>query len=116
MRTHRRFFTAAGALLSALVIVSTPRPAAAQTFAPAGPPPNWKKLLPGVSPSARAAHAMAYDPVSKKVVLFGGYDATSYLGDTWSFDGTTWTREMPQVSPPPAPPPRWPTTPRPGAS
>ena len=71
-------------------------------FAPAsGSPPTWKKLSPAVSPSARAAHATAYDPVSGKVVIFGGYDHVDYLDETWTFDGATWTRETPPSSPPP---------------
>jgi len=38
--------------------------------------------------------SMVYDPTLKKTVLFGGYDATnsSYLDQTWTWDGTTWTR------------------------
>src|SRR6185503_9338866 len=70
-------------------------------FAPALPPPTWKKLSPAVSPSARAGHAIAYEPVSGKVVIFGGYDDANYLDETWSFDGTTWTQETPPSSPPP---------------
>jgi hypothetical protein len=31
-------------------------------------------------------------------VLFGGYD-TSFLGDTWTWDGTTWTQDFPATSP-----------------
>ena len=44
-------------------------------------------------PPARAAAQMAYDSVTRKVVLFGGYNGTNYLGDTWLWDGTTsqWT-------------------------
>ncbi len=61
----------------------------------------WKRLSPTVSPSPRAAFAMAYDPVSARVVLFGGYDETVYLNETWTFDGTTWTQQTPAVSPPP---------------
>jgi hypothetical protein len=36
---------------------------------------------------------MAYDTVTHKVVLFGGYDGRNYLGDTWLWDGATsqWT-------------------------
>jgi hypothetical protein len=61
----------------------------------------WVKITPAQSPSARAGFAMAYDPVSRKIVLFGGSNATNYFGDTWTFDGTTWTREITQVSPSP---------------
>jgi len=44
--------------------------------------------------------ACAYDPVSHKVVIFSGYDASSYLQETWTYDGSTWTLESPPVSPP----------------
>ena len=27
-----------------------------------------------------------------KVILFGGYDGTAVVGDTWIYDGTTWTQ------------------------
>ncbi len=60
---------------------------------------NWTKLSPATSPSARLGPAMAYDPVSKKIVLFGGF-GTAYLNDTWTFDGTTWTKQHPSVAPP----------------
>ncbi|MDT7831086.1 kelch repeat-containing protein [Flavobacteriaceae bacterium S356] len=38
---------------------------------------------------ARDHHAMAYDPDSKKIMLFGGYNK-GYLGDTWSWNGKKW--------------------------
>ena len=61
---------------------------------------NWTKLSPATSPSARSYPAMAYDPVSKKVVLFGGYGAGGFLNDTWTFDGKTWTKVKTPVAPP----------------
>jgi Galactose oxidase, central domain len=61
---------------------------------------TWKKLAPATAPKARAYPAMAYDPVSKKVVLFGGYDSSGVdLNDTWTFDGTTWTKMKTAVAP-----------------
>src|SRR5256885_10447558 len=44
---------------------------------------------------------MAYDAITQKVVLFGGYNGTKYLGDTWLWDGKTsrWTRATPTHSP-----------------
>ena len=51
---------------------------------------TWKRLHTATSFTARAGFASAYDPVSKKIVLFGGLDSTGQLGDTWTFDGTTW--------------------------
>src|SRR5882672_3746761 len=64
----------------------------------------WSKLSPGRSPPVRARHAMAYDLARRKIVLFGGNSlANGTVGDTWEWDGTTWT----QISPPsPTPAPR----------
>ena len=42
---------------------------------------------------------MAYDPIRRKMVLFGG-SATGDLGDTWEFDGTDWSQVTPGTSPP----------------
>jgi len=61
---------------------------------------NWKKLSPTTSPSARSYPAMAYDPVSKKIVLFGGAGSSAFLNDTWTFDGSTWTKIQTSVAPP----------------
>jgi hypothetical protein len=71
---------------------------------PARPPLlGWIQLSPTNSPPARSYLAMTYDPVSEKVIMFGGYDANTntYLNDTWEFDGATWTQVMTN-SPPPA--------------
>jgi hypothetical protein len=45
---------------------------------------------------------MAYDSVSQKVVLYGGFDGANYLGDTWLWDGRTsqWTQAAPAHQPP----------------
>jgi hypothetical protein len=61
---------------------------------------TWTKLSPSTSPTPRTFAAMAYDPVSKKMVLFGGL-AQTYLNDTWTFDGTKWTHEKTPVGPSP---------------
>ncbi|MBV9103016.1 MAG: hypothetical protein JO060_05450 [Candidatus Eremiobacteraeota bacterium] len=61
--------------------------------------PTWMKITTRDRPSRRAAFAMAYDPVSKKVVLFGGYSGSSYLADTWTFDGASWQLQHPSTSP-----------------
>jgi tetratricopeptide (TPR) repeat protein len=50
----------------------------------------WKRLSPKVGPKPRNDHAMAYDPVRKRVILFGGRDATGLLDDTWEWDGQAW--------------------------
>ncbi len=48
---------------------------------------TWTQKFPANSPSARHRHAMAYDPNSQLVVLYGG---GSSFQDTWTWDGTNW--------------------------
>ncbi len=55
-------------------------------------------------PSARYGHAMAYDESRGVTVLFGGFLCDSafcspgggplFFGDTWEWDGTTWTERI----------------------
>ena len=61
----------------------------------------WSEKAPSVSPSARYGHAMAYDPVNNKVVLYGGYNGT-YLNDTWLYDVVKdqWTEIYRESLPP----------------
>ena len=61
---------------------------------------NWVQLSPATSPPARSYLAMAYDPVSGKIVMFGGFDGNAYLNDTWTFDGVTWTQVTANTPPP----------------
>jgi hypothetical protein len=35
---------------------------------------------------------MAYDARRGHMILFGGIGAGGFLGDTWSWDGSRWTR------------------------
>jgi hypothetical protein len=46
------------------------------------------------------AHAMAYDWVRDRVVLFGGAGALGRLADTWEWDGVTWIAMAPAHAPP----------------
>ena len=66
-------------------------PAYAQT-------PDWVQMTPANSPSDRSQHAMAYDSVIQKVVLFGGRDGST-LNDTWKYDGVDWTQVATANSP-----------------
>ena len=43
---------------------------------------------------------MTYDAASRKVIVFGGFDGTTYLNDTWTFDGISWTQVAVSPSPP----------------
>lgn len=51
---------------------------------------RWTQLAPPQSPAGRAWHAMAFDAARGRTVLHGGYAGTEF-GDTWTFDGLTWT-------------------------
>jgi len=52
--------------------------------------PDWTQVTTASSPSARYDHAMVYDSVRGKVVMFGGL-GSGYLNDTWEYDGVNWT-------------------------
>jgi hypothetical protein len=61
---------------------------------------GWSEhLATGDWPAARYFHAMAYDAARDQVVLFGGFNGSTDLGDTWVWNGKTWTRKMPLTSP-----------------
>jgi hypothetical protein len=69
---------------------------------------DWSLRPSLVAPSPRQEHALAYDARRGRTVLFGGRDfgTNEALGDTWEWDGATWTRRFPVM----APPPRWEAT------
>ncbi len=51
---------------------------------------------PGPAPSPRYSHAMAYDGARGMTVLFGGWDGASLDGETWEWNGASWTLEHPE--------------------
>jgi TIR domain/Galactose oxidase, central domain len=64
---------------------------------------TWKELKPlGTWPPARLEGATAYDPVSKRLILFGGVGEQAALGDTWAYNPAinTWQELKPEGSPP----------------
>ena len=62
---------------------------------------TWTNLTPNPIP-ARWHHAMAYDSVRHRLVVFGGRTAWNAgpLNDTWEWDGSTWTQRVALVTPP----------------
>jgi hypothetical protein len=42
---------------------------------------------------------MAYDPAIGKLVLYGGEGYSHLFGDTWTYDGETWTQQHPATRP-----------------
>jgi len=56
---------------------------------------TWTRLHPsGGQPMARAWPAMVYDPVDRRMMLFGGVGLDGYLRDAWAYDpaANTWTK------------------------
>ncbi len=57
---------------------------------------GWTRRTPPTAPPGRVEASMAYDAERKEVVLFGGLTDTNQvqvpLNDTWTWDGTIWTR------------------------
>jgi len=62
---------------------------------------DWEELTPATHPEERMAHAMVYDGTNGSVLLFGGFNGSSWLGDTWKWNGTNWNRLAPSNSPTP---------------
>jgi N-acetylneuraminic acid mutarotase len=63
---------------------------------------TWSAPEVAPRPTARQAASMAYDPATKRVILFGGENGSRVLGDTWAFDpaANTWTQLHSSTSPP----------------
>jgi hypothetical protein len=43
---------------------------------------------------------MAFDSATDELVLFGGFDGSVNLNDTWTWDGSNWTEQASVTSPP----------------
>ena len=65
---------------------------------------DWHRET-ATGPSARFGAAGGYDPIHQQVVMFGGGDEMSGtmtvdMGDTWIWNGSSWTPATPAVVPP----------------
>ena len=60
---------------------------------------GWTQQSPATVPPARYGAAVAYDPATSQIVLFGGLGTGGYMGDTWVWNGSTWTQQNPANSP-----------------
>jgi hypothetical protein len=63
---------------------------------------GWtQRTLATAAPLARFGHDMAYDPIRRRVVMFGGFQGPNLprLGDTWEWDGTSWMPVSPSIAP-----------------
>lgn len=62
---------------------------------------QWVQQQVTVAPQVRPPATLAYDPVRERTLLFAN-ELTTNAAETWEWDGSTWTRLSPAVSPPPA--------------
>jgi hypothetical protein len=62
---------------------------------------SWQRFDAGAGgPGGREGAGLAYDPVRKVTVLYGGGDGDEVQSDTWLWNGSTW-RRLDVVAPPP---------------
>src|ERR671922_2676 len=59
---------------------------------------NWTQRT-VTAPSARHGAQAAYLPSAGKVVLFGGVSGSTYSNETWTWNGSAWTKLAPATSP-----------------
>lgn len=64
---------------------------------------TWVQLQLDKQPPPRANSRLVYDPVNKKVLLFGGDQLDQLVADTWTFDvvAQKWEQQKPKGSPSP---------------
>lgn len=48
---------------------------------------DWKEIITKTSPEPRCYHAMVYESIRKKIILFGGKTADNKV---WEYDGINW--------------------------
>jgi hypothetical protein len=66
---------------------------------------DWQEMAPANQPPGRLQTSMAFDPITRTVLLFGGLGGNLTTGrrplaDTWSWDGKNWSLLNPDSSPP----------------
>ncbi|WP_235338202.1 S-layer homology domain-containing protein [Paenibacillus wulumuqiensis] len=59
---------------------------------------DWAQVAINSGPSARSFGQMAYDPIHKRTVLFGGVSKGVFYNDTWTWDGSQWTQHLMSAS------------------
>ncbi|MFN0249609.1 MAG: hypothetical protein ACKV2T_22185, partial [Kofleriaceae bacterium] len=63
---------------------------------------GWRRLRPRVAPLARTDMSLAYDPVRRVVVLFGGERPNRLAkNDLWEWDGFDWRERVTPLAPSP---------------
>ncbi|MFH1823804.1 MAG: kelch repeat-containing protein [Candidatus Firestonebacteria bacterium] len=62
---------------------------------------TWTQKFPLTSPSIRGYHSLSYDSINEKVIMFGGWNISTYFNETWVYDvaGNNWKNMAPPVLP-----------------
>ena len=69
---------------------------------------NWSKITcTGSIPSARCGARMVFDPITGLFILFGGFDGSKALDDTYTFDPVNYVWSSVPIPPGGAPAPRF---------
>jgi hypothetical protein len=63
---------------------------------------SWQPAGGQDSPQSRFGTRLAYDPLTRQLLLFGGlsYQSRRAMADTWTWDGQNWTLRQPATNPP----------------
>jgi hypothetical protein len=61
---------------------------------------TWKQESPSASPAGRSGAAIAFDPISGNIMLFGGETAAGMAADQWLWDGAGWVESRPPEASP----------------
>ncbi|MBI2448145.1 hypothetical protein HYV44_01095, partial [Candidatus Microgenomates bacterium] len=66
------------------------------TFDPTGSG-TWAEIADTGPPTARDGHIGVWDSLNNDMIVFSGYDGTSYFNEIWNYDiaGNTWTQLSP---------------------
>ena len=51
---------------------------------------DWQQVTPATAPTPRYRMAAAYDSLRQRTVLYGGFNGTNVLTDTFEFTGSNW--------------------------
>lgn len=63
---------------------------------------DWTQRFPAANPGNLGLHAMAFDSLRNRVVLYGGMPGGNPILDsnqTWEYDGTNWTQVLVALNP-----------------
>jgi hypothetical protein len=86
--------------LSVVTIVALSIADTSSAGATVAAPSNWVQSgAPLSGPSPRYDYSMVFDAATGTTVLFGGFNG-SELADTWTWNGSAWTKQSPTASPP----------------